>query len=451
MNSRPLRRGTMICYALPHMTHAIVALPLALFIPSYYADELALPMASVGLAIALSRLLDVISDPIIGTLSDRLPTRWGKRKPWLACGTPLLMLAAWRVFVPGESVSVNYLLGWTCLLYFAYTLVDLPYKAWGAELSGDYAERSRITAWREAFGFLGQVLFLATLLIMGIYGMTDVRVQLLAIGLLIVVSQPVLVTATLLKVPDHNPLQVSAEQSVVKGWRAFVLLVKNYAFLRTLIAIVLFGTAILMQATLHRFVLKHVIGDAEIFVPMILAENLCSVLMLPVWLRISDRIGKHRALSLSALLVAFWSLFLPLINPGDTRLYVLLILLRGSNLATIFFLSSSIGADVVDYDTLSSGQQRTGLYFSIWGMAIKLSIGLGVLLGATLPPLFGFDPVQATHSDATIDALMIIYGWLPCLIMVVGIPFLWNFPIDKQSQQELQRKITQVSHPDNKC
>ncbi|MGZ8192213.1 MAG: MFS transporter [Methylobacter sp.] len=439
----PLSRMLMVFYGLPHLTHAIVALPLALFIPSYYADELALPMASVGLAIAASRLLDIISDPIVGIISDRLQTRWGRRKPWLALGTPLLILSAWMVFVPGDAISVTYLFGWTSLLYLAYTFVDLPYKAWGAELSTNYSERSRVTAWREAFGFLGQILFLGTLIVMALQGITDVRLQLLAIAIIIVISQPLLVTVTLWKVPERMPeVLAGSEQAIRKGWQALALLGKNRAFLRTLAAVVLFGTAVLMQATLHRFVLNHIVKAPDIFAPMILAENIGSILCLPLWIWISDRIGKHRAVSLAALWIALWSVFLPFVGEGDSVLYVTLILLRGSCLASIFFLSSSMGADVVDYDTVVSGKQRTGLYFSVWGMASKLSIGLGVVLGTSLPAFFGFNPAETTHTESALTSLMAIYGWLPCLILVLGVPFLWNFPIDKKHQQELRNKIT---------
>lgn len=443
-SEQPLSRLLMIFYGLPHLTHTIVVLPLALFIPSFYADELGLPMASVGLAIAASRLLDIISDPVVGIISDRRQTRWGRRKPWLACGTPLLIVCAWMVFVPGESVSIAYLFVWSSLLYLAYTFVDLPYKAWGAELSTDYSERSRVTAWREAFGFFGQILFLATLMVMALNGITDVRFQLLAIAIIIVVSQPLLVTAALWKVPERRSETIKSGQTIRKGWHAIALLGQNRAFLRTLAAIVLFGTAVLMQATLHRFVLNHIIKAPDLFAPMILAENLGSILCLPLWVWISDKIGKHRAVSLAALWVAFWSIFLVFAGEGDVGLYVTLIVLRGSSLASIFFLSSSIAADVVDYDTVASGTQRTGLYFSIWGVASKFAIGLGVLLGTSLPTLFGFDPTQAVHTETSETALMVIYGWIPCLIMVSGLPFLWNFPIDKKHQQELRNKIAEA-------
>ncbi len=454
--SQPLSRALMILYGLPHLTHTIVILPMALFIPSYYADELGLSMVSVGIAIAASRLLDIIIDPIVGVVSDRMGTRWGRRKPWLAVGTPVLILCAWMVFVPGKEVSVWYLFFWASLLYVAYTFVDLPYKAWGAELSTDYSERSRVTAWREAFGFFGQMMFLAILIVMTLFDVSAIQTQLVAIATLIVLTQPILVAITLWKVPERTPEVLAADKlthpelqlsedidSIFKKARQELMLMRhNKAFLRTLIAIIFFGTAVLMQATLHRFVLNHIVKAPDLFAPMIMAENFGSILCLPVWIWISDRIGKHRAISFAALWVAFWSLFLPQVETGDTGLYITLILLRGSSLASILFLASSISADVVDFDTVVSGRQRTGLYFAVWGMASKLSIGLGVLLATSLPSLFDFNPSDITHTESSLSALKLIYGWLPALIMILGIPYLWNFPIDKLHQQELRNKIS---------
>lgn len=454
--SQPLSRMLMILYGLPHLTHTIVVLPMALFIPSFYADELGLPMAQVGLAISVSRFLDIIVDPIVGVASDRLRTRWGRRKPWLGFGTPLLILCAWMIFVPPEGVSVTYLLIWATLLYMAYTFVDLPYKAWGAELSTDYSERSRVTAWREAFGFFGQMLFLGLLICMSLNGERDIHRQLLSIAILIVVSQPILVAATLWKVEERDPeilagygnagIAQTEEQNrrvvIQRTYAALRLMAQNRPFMRTLAAILFLATAVLMQATLHRFVLNHVVKAPDVFAPMIMAENFVSILSLPAWICLSDRFGKHRAISFCALWIGFWSLFFPFVGEGDTVLYVSLILLRGSSLAAVFFLASSIGADVVDFDTVASGRQRTGLFFSVWGIASKLAVGLGVLIGTSLPAAFGFDPSQAVHSASSIHALLVVYGWLPCAIMLLGIPFLWNFPIDKARHRELRTQIS---------
>ncbi|HYE37523.1 MFS transporter [Methylocaldum sp.] len=436
---QPLSRKTMMLYALPHLTDAVMTLPMALFIPAFYSSELGLPLAGVGAMIAVSRIVDVISDPLIGVVSDRLHTRWGRRKPWLAAGTPIIMLATWMLFVPAGQVSLTYLMIWACLLSIGYSVFDLPYKAWGAELSTGYAERSRIAAWREGFGAAGQFMFLAVLLLMGITNRQSGKEEMFAIALMVVVSLPPLVAVTLRLVSERPPEKLAGQ--VLIGWSAMLSLFSNRAFLRTVLAIILFGSGLMIQATLHKLVLTHVIGRPELFAPLILGETVASLAAMPLWMRLSDRIGKHRAVTLAALWVGVWSLPMPWVGAGDIVSYSALIALRGGSFAAIFFLSNSIAADVVDQDTLDTGKQRTGLFFALWGMAIKLAVALGVMMGTGLPAMFGFVPTAASHTPSSISALMHIYGWLPCLIMVLAFPLLWNFPIDEACHRKLRARI----------
>ena len=208
----------MMLYALPHLTDAVMTLPMALFIPAFYAGEMGLPLAGVGVMISVSRIFDVLTDPVIGTLSDRWHSRWGRRKPWLAVGTPIIMIATWMLFVPPKDVSLFYLMIWASLLSIGYSLFDLPYKAWGAELSTGYRERSRIAAWREGFGAAGQFLFLAVLAVMGMAGHKGGSGEMRAIALMVILSLPPLVAVMLWRVPEPPPEKLTGE--VLIGWSA---------------------------------------------------------------------------------------------------------------------------------------------------------------------------------------------------------------------------------------
>ena len=443
MAASPLPRRTLVLYGLPNLSYSVASLPLALFVPAFYSDDLGLPLASVGSAIAASRVLDVVTDPLIGVLSDRTRSRLGRRKPWVVLGAPLLLLSTWMVFVPGErgEVSLTHLLVWTCLLFLGFTLVDLPYKAWGAELSDDYAERSRITAIREGFGFAGQIGLLLLLLALGSAGIDAPSTQLFAVAVAIVVCTPVLLTAALVCVREPPPRVGAGAQ--LGAWRGLALVAANPAFLRMTGSVLFFVTGVVIQGTLHRLVLQHAIGAPDLFPLMIFLENVATLAAVPIWLRVSDRIGKHRAVALAALWLALFSLPLPLLGPGQGAWLVALIVVRGSSFASILFLANSIAADVVDHDVVASGQQRTGLFFAVWGMVIKLAVALGVLLGTTLPAAFGFEPSLAPSGvDArALFALRAVYGWLPAALMAIGAPFLWRFPITRGTQEALRAKI----------
>lgn len=444
--ARRLAPATMALYGLPYLAYSAAGLPVALFVPAFYADDLGLPLATVGAVLFGTRLFDVVTDPLIGAASDRLRTRFGRRKPWVLAGAPLLLVALWQLFVPtgGEAVrgtvSSGYLLAWTFLLFLAFTVIDIPFKAWGAELSTDYAERSRVTAWREGLGFAGQIALLGILLAMRFRGETDAGPQLRAMALFLVASLPLLLALALWRVPERPP----------EGWRreplgarrGLALVLRNPAFLRMVGAVVLFVSGAVVQGTLHRLVLTHVFHRADLFPVMIFLENAATLAAVPLWLRISDRVGKHRAVGLAALWLAAWSLLLPAFGEGEVWGLVAVVVLRGSSFAAILLLANSMAADVVDADTATSGRQRTGVYFAVWSMVNKLSIALGVLLGTALPAAFGFEPAaEGGREPDALFALLAVYGFVPALLMGLGAPFLWRFPITAERQAALRREI----------
>jgi Na+/melibiose symporter-like transporter len=417
----------------------VAALPLALFVPAFYADDLGVPLAAVGAAIAASRLLDVVTDPLIGISSDRLVLGRGRRKPWMLLGAPVFAVALWHVFVPGAGASASYLLGWSALLHLGFTMLDLPHKAWGAELSADYDERSRITSWREALSTAGQVALLGILVWLETQGVRDAPDQLRGIALVVVIALPLLVVAAVLGVPEGHREGSARER--LRSLAALRLVVRNPAFVRMVGCVVLFVSGIAIQGTLHRLVLVDVMGDESRFLPMILIENVATLAAVPIWLRISMRIGKHRALAAAALWMAVLSLPLVFLRAGDTWTLIAWIAVRGSSFASILFLSNSMAADVIDVDTLASGEQRSGLYFAVWGMVTKFSLAFGILLGTALPAAFGYDPAAELTTPIVQARLMAIYGGVPALLMAAGALFLRDFPVTRERHAEVRARL----------
>jgi Na+/melibiose symporter-like transporter len=325
---------------------------------------------------------------------------------------------------------VGSLLGWSALLYLGFTMIDLPHKAWGAELSSDYDERSRITSWREGLSAGGQVVLLAALVGWGARGVSDAADQLRGIALVVVIALPLLVAAAVLVVHERR--------GIVAGLR---LVARNPAFRRMIGCVVFFVSGIAIQGTLHRLVLADVMTDEARFPLMLLIENLATLAAVPLWLRISLATGKHRALAAAALWLAVFSVPLVFLREGDTTALIVLIAIRGSSFASILFLSNSIAADVIDVDTLASGEQRSGLYFAVWGMTTKLSLALGVLLGTALPAAFGYDPTAGGASPAVQARLMAIYGGAPALLMGVGALFLRGFPVTRARHAAVRAEL----------
>lgn len=154
----PLGTGSLIAYALPSIALQAMMVPMLLTLPPLYAQELGLGVASISLALIIARSLEAISDPIIGALSDRTtPGPW-QRAGWMVAGTPIAVLSGIALLHPGPQAGALYLFICLVLFYAGWTMVYIPYQSWGAELSDDFAERSKVAAFREAGSFLGYLL-----------------------------------------------------------------------------------------------------------------------------------------------------------------------------------------------------------------------------------------------------------------------------------------------------
>jgi Na+/melibiose symporter-like transporter len=428
-------------YGVANLPTSIVGLPIAIYIPAFYSGDLGISLTAIGALLALSRLTDVFTDPAIGMLSDRWHTRFGRRKPWILLGTPLMMLSLWMLFVPPPEVTRLHLFGWISALYLAFTLVDLPYRAWGAELSPDYRERSRVTGWREAFGYVGLITSLSIpLLMVALFDLSGPRNALYGIAVVVVVALPVLMTPLLGLVQEPPPERI--ERSPLTTWQGLRVVWKNGPFRRLVICLTFFAGAISMTASLSFFFVRHVMEEPfDRYAIFVLVYYLSSTAAIPIWMRISDRLGKHKTVVLGIAWLSLWSAPIPLLGPGQYWVFFFLMIMKGSSIGSLVFLPSSMAADIVDLDTLRTGEQRTGLYFSIWGMVNKGAAALGVWLALTGVAWFSFDPaIEANTAEAKL-AVACLYSLIPAGLALIALPLLWRYPLDERRQRRMRDRI----------
>ncbi|MBW2279876.1 MAG: MFS transporter [Deltaproteobacteria bacterium] len=439
--ARSVSRWTMGLYGLANLPTSIVGLPIALYVPTFYSRDLGLSLAAVGLLLTLSRLTDVLTDPAIGIMSDRWQTPFGRRKPWILVGTPLMMLSLWMLFVPPPDVTMLHLFIWISALYLAFTLVDLPYRAWGAELSTNYRERSRVTGWREAFGYVGLITSLGIPLFMAFgLGMPGPRNALYGIAVAVVVALPLFIAPMLGFVPEPPPERI--ERSPI-GWRQGLRVVwRNGPFRRVVVCFGFFMVAISMTASLSFFFVQHVMQEPfDRYAIFVLVYYLSSTAAIPIWLRISDRIGKHKTVVLGIGWLSLWSAPIPLLGPGDYWIFFFLMIMKGSSIGSLVFLPASMAADIVDLDTLRTGEQRTGLYFSIWGMVNKGAAALGVLVSTSVAAWFGFEPALDANTPGAKLAVACLYSVIPAGLALVAVPLLWRYPLTEARQRRMRERI----------
>ena len=487
-----LNSWILASYGAPALPLAMVGLPMAVYLPAVYADSegFGLGLAFVGAVLVLARIFDGITDPVVGFISDRWKTRWGRRKPFVLLGTPIYIFGICMLFIPPITFREISFLGFTfssgypwmlimlVITYVGSTIKDVPYSAWGAELSPNYNERTLVTSWREGFSVTGSLIGAFTPAIIFFFGYAKPTDAVFFLSLAIAIIMPVVIANAMISVPEfkqqeHNQARLRLKESFQYVWQ-------NEPY-RRLVIVFLFSTiGSAMTNTLSFFFVKHVLLAGDLYGFYLAPYFVSQLIAIPLWFKLSRHIGKHRATMAAIGWYALWSCFIPLIAiaplvwfdafqihvilaflpdaayqsavtyfegipTGKFLFFIIIMCLKGSAIGALSALPYAMAADVVDVDTTMTGKRQGGAYFSIWSMTRKLAYALGLFVGTSLVVFWGFDsladPLNTTNTPFALLMLAMTYSVIPAVFKFVAMPLLWNYPLTEEKVAEIQEQM----------
>lgn len=424
-------------YALPGVPMAFWYVPLTALLPAFYAEHVGVGLAAMGGFLLISRLFDIFIDPVLGRWCDNTKTRFGRRRPWIVLGAPICMLGVWLLLMPPEGANGWYLLMATMTINLGGSILGLAYSAWGAEIVETYHGRAKVAAFREGSNIIGIVLASlvpAITAAMG-HGIDRFTMSVMCWALMIMIPITVAAAVYFVPEPDRTP------QTSMPWFSAMLTLLKNkpFALLCGSYFLTNFGVAVTNLTLI--FFIQHYLGQPEVIGPVMLASFGSVLLGVPAWVLISRRIGKHRAAGISLIIAVCLSGVLALqLRPGDGWLFVALMAGLGAISAAFLTLPLGIVGDIIDYDTLRTGQSRGGLFFGVWSFLGGGSIALA--LGVTLPALeaFGFS-ASGGNTPAALEALRYIYCLGSVPFFLIGAAMFFVFPIDARRHAIIRRRL----------
>ena len=401
-----MHRRRLIAYAGMAMPLAFLGLPPYVYVPATYAQLPAIGLTMTGLVLFGARLLDLLTDPAAGLLLDR----WRYRVHpfvWMLIGAPLLGAGASWLFTPPPDAGALYLLLTVSLTYAGWTLVAVPYFAWGAELAETPSDHRRVATWREAGSVLGAV---AALLLTAAAArdalpvLRDAMLWLLALALLMLVGVP--------RRPMANGI---VGVSWTELWR------HTPSGMRRLLGLhLLNATAASMPATLFVLYAAQVLQLSERHTGiLLLLYFLSAVAALPLWLALARRVGESDTWLLAILLCAVAFLPAAFLGTGDADWFALVCLLTGATLGADIAMPAALQAQLARAQSERLGMPRHASAFGLWGMASKLAMAAAA--GISLPLLSQFDAGEARSA-----ALPWLYAWLPASIKLLVAALLWR-------------------------
>jgi len=408
----------------------------------------------IGLALSTSRIIDAITDPIMGNITDNTKSRWGRRRPWIFIGAILMSLvfaAIW--FTPrleNQLIPAIYLIVMCSLFYMAFTIWVVPFSGLGLELVEDYVERTRLMAFRVAPSFIVGAaigsLYKITLM-EHIWGGDEV-IGARYVGL--IVGSLMLVTGIIPAIFSRERF-AQKKQDKTKIWLALTLTIKNKPFLLLIGSVFFVFVALFFMIPLLTYISlyyvcngsKQLMASIGVYIAFVQATfQLLSMFAIGYLAKFLD---KKKVLIGGLLLGIFgylssWFLF----TPKYPYLTILPPVIINIGLCACWVLNGSFSADICDYDELKTRRRREGMFSAVFGFLNKLAIALVSTLSSWVLVRLGFEGENLNPTIEQLFTLRWFYIVVPVTAMIGAIMCMWRYPLTRERVREIQDQLRKI-------
>ncbi|TGN19397.1 MFS transporter [Leptospira idonii] len=450
MITSPLKFGTKIGYGFAETGITAVQVFAQIYLLKYYIEVVNLNASLAGIALSISVIWDAVSDPLMGNISDRTKSKWGRRRPYILLGGILLSLSILVLFSPP---NINSQLGKFLYLLISYlavntamTIISVPHIALGGELTFERNERTSVFGWRLFFSNLGMLLgMIVPAVILQYLGDESAKENIISsrtsssqiVSFVILISS--LVTFFVTK--ENDKANSASKPSGLSFFRSLTTVLGNKVFLPLLIAFVIatigrtFNSAIALYYYEYRLGLK----ESDVVINILFPFLMVLMLSIVFWVWVAKKVGKK--------IPAFFGIFLlgvltviayPLFPYGEIRPPLIVAFLGGIFAGSILIMDSIL-TDVVDYDEWKTGEKREGLYFGFWKMGVKFSQAIGIAITGFLLDFIGFDANSQTQSQEMGWNLALIFGPGVGFFFILGSLIFLFFPLTDDKHLRVQK------------
>lgn len=438
--SGKLRTRSKVFYGIGDLGNAVVNSAIQFFLMKFYTDGALILPALAGNALLIGKIWDAINDPLFGWVTDKTRSRFGKRRVFMIFGAiPLAIAIALLWYVPTANRVWTFV--WIALTFMLFdtvwTLTNVPYYSLTSELTDDYDERSSLTTYRMVMAVPAYLLGAAvTPAIVGLFALQRTGYAFIGILYGIIAAAALLISAAGFRerqavvesTPEPNPFKSmgAALRNKPFVWLCAVYLTINlsFAFIKILMAYYIeYQLLMKSQTTL-------VMGLMLV----------CVTISLPFWQWLSRKMDKGPAYALGMGVGALAVLITYFLPHGASPLIYVVSVLAGFGFAANWIFPWAMVADVADYDRVESGQQRSGMYYGVWGLATKVSEALAIAAVGWILTGFGY-VANAVQSVNALLGIRLFFGLVPAVFIFVALPFLFRYPITRKTHGEVRARL----------
>jgi GPH family glycoside/pentoside/hexuronide:cation symporter len=433
-----LKLGVIWSFTLSRVAFSIMGVMFSVYLMKYSTDVLLIAPATMGLLLAAARLWDGITDPLVGYLSDRTRSRFGRRRIWIYASALPIAIGTIMIWSAPNSLSGTQLVIWMAVALLVYetasTAYLIPHGALGMELTPDYHERTRLFGYVHMIGFIGSLLGMAALQVMTMVDDKRSFAFEMSVGAGILIFLAITITTRFL--PERQEHQGRGSTNVIRS------LLDVFRNPHARLLLVVFGIetyGIASVFTLTPYLVAYVFPLEALLVAVMMTYAIPQVAFTPWWMWLARRIGKQRAWTCALLLSAipFMGFYL-LDSPGVT--FWILTFFTGFLAGCGAVVQPAIQADVIDYDELITSDRKEGAYLAVWNLIRKCSTSLCALITGLVLQFSGFEP-NVAQSEETVEAIKVLFGILPAVCYLIGGLLFARFRFNEEQHQETRKAL----------
>jgi len=408
----------------------------------FLTDTLGVAAGVAGVAVFVPKLWDMVTDPLMGTISDRTSSRWGRRRPYLLVGSltlPVFFALMFAVPDLGPRASFGYVTAMFVLAATAFTVFVVPYVAMPAEMTGDYHERTRVMSYRIAFMSVGiLVAGAAAPAIVEVAGGGRSGYALMGVILGLVCGAAML--ATFFSTRSCSFTARSEIQPPLREQLSVALRNRPFLVLVGAMLIQLLGVATILAAV--PFYAEYILeGSGFTVTIMFVCLILPAVAAMPGWLWVSRRIGKAKAYMLSVVLFGLGGPVLLLGSPERLILVYAVVAVMGLAYGGTQLFPYSMLPDTIEVDAANSGMRREGVFTGVLTASEKVGMAAGALIAGAVLGRFGFVESVAGQTvvqpESALTGILVAFCILPAVFFALSLPVLARYDLTEERLRSL--------------
>lgn len=407
----------------------------------FYTDIYGISAAAAGTIMLIARFWDMAIDPLIGVLSDRTNTRWGKFRPYILFGAvPYAVLSVLTFTTPnfGEFGKILYAGTTYVLLMTAYAFINLPYSALGAVMSPDTYERAGLNTYRFIAGFVGQFVVTGLALTLAEFFGGGDKAQGFQYTIVLFAFLSLVFFFITFKTTKERVSPPKEQENSLRG--DFSSLFKNKAWVILAIVGIISFIMFAIQNAAVAYYFKYYIGNENNVQLFNVVGTVALIVALPLSKPLAKRFGNRNVFIGSSIIsgIFFMLIYLPGVD-NLVSVYIFNVLAKMAYAPAVPLLWTMI-ADSADYGEWTTGRRATGLYFSAAVFAQKAGWGIGAALAGWILAISQFVP-NAVQTDTAITGIKLLVSVIPGLLYMSCAIFMIFYKIDSKTTEQMKRDL----------